>query len=326
MNVNTASYPFEASEEPVGRNLGSPWRRSLRQLLRKRIAVLCLVAILIFYTAGISAAWLAPYGYAEQNLDVSFDGPSWQHPLGTDRIGRDLLTRSMFAARTTMVVTLATLLTGGILLPISLGLLAGYRGGFVDAAIMRVGEILASLPGLPMLVLINATMRPRFEGWVKDFEGVIGWHGLTSSGFSDYFLIFFVLSLFGWVGGARLIRAQVLTMRGQEFVIAAEAAGASTKRILFKHLLPNVMPLVIVGASASLGAIAGTEIALSYIGVGIQPPRPSFGLMIVEGAGRSALEHHPELLLVPAIIVGTLVFAFNLLGDALNDVLTPRAK
>jgi ABC-type dipeptide/oligopeptide/nickel transport system permease subunit len=326
MSASAASYPFEAGEDLTGRSLGSPWRRSLRRLLRKKIAVLCLVAILIFYTAGISAAWLAPYGYAEQNLDVSFDGPSWQHPLGTDRIGRDLLTRSMFAARTTMVVTLATLLTGGILLPISLGLLAGYRGGFVDAAIMRVGEILASLPGLPMLVLINATMRPRFEGWVKDVEGVIGWHGLTSSGFSDYFLIFFVLSLFGWVGGARLIRTQVLTMRGQEFVIAAEAAGASTKRILFKHLLPNVLPLVIVGASASLGAIAGTEIALSFIGVGIQPPRPSFGLMIVEGAGRSALEHHPELLLVPAIIVGMLVFAFNLLGDALNDVLTPRAK
>ena len=119
------------------------------------------------------------------------------------------------------------------------------------------------------------------------------WHGLTSSGFSDYFLIFGVLSLFGWVGGMRLIRAQVLTLRRSEYVLAAEASGASTWRVLRQHLLPNVMPLIIVSASASLGAIAGSEIALTFLGVGVQPPHASFGVLITDGASRIALQHHP---------------------------------
>lgn len=315
-------------EAPPGASLRgeSLTRRAVRRLLRKKIAVACLSVIAIFYAAGILAPWVAPYGYAQQNLDLSFQGPSREHPFGTDRNGRDLLSRSMFAARTTVVVTLATVATGSILLPLTLGMLAGYKGGWVDNAIMRAGEVLASMPGLPMLILISATMRPKFVAWVKDVEGWIHYHGLTGSGFADYFLIFFVLSLFGWVGGARLIRAQVLTLRGSEYVLAAEASGASTGGILFRHLLPNIMPLVVVGASASLGAIAGTEIALTFLGVGIQPPHPSFGALITDGASRIVLENHPQLLLVPASIVASLIFAFNLLGDALNDVFTPGAR
>jgi ABC-type dipeptide/oligopeptide/nickel transport system permease subunit len=189
-------------------------------------------------------------------------------------------------------------------------------------------------------------MRPRFEHWVSRFEDFIGvpvvrsveralqlcdssgdqCRPLTSSGFAGYFLIFGVLSLFGWVGGARLVRTQVLTLRGSEFILAAEASGASTRRILFQHILPNIMPLVIVGASASLGSIALSEIGLTFLGVGVQPPHPSFGALITDGAARSVLESHPQLLLVPATVVASLVFAFNLLGDALNDVFTSRAQ
>jgi len=310
-------------------------RRSIRRLLRRRIAVVCLAVIALFYAAGIFAPLLAPHGYAEQDLNHSFEGPSMGHPLGTDRLGRDTLSRNIFAARTTTIVTAATVATGFVLLPVVLGMLAGYAGGWVDAAINRIGEILASMPGLPMLVLINATMRPRFVGWVEDAEA-LGWvkavkdllhmPGLADSGFADYFLIFGVLSLFGWVGGARLIRSQVLILRGSEFITAARASGASTPRILFQHLLPNVMPLIVVGASAGMGGIAVSEIGLTFLGVGIQPPHPSFGALISDGAPRTVLENHPELLLVPASIVAATVFAFNLLGDAMNDVITSRAR
>lgn len=329
-----------------GESLG---RRTLRRLLRKRIAVACLAVILAIYTLGILAPWIAPYGYSEQNLDASFEGPSWEHWLGTDRNGRDTLSRNLFAARTTVIVTLATVATGSVLLPLSLGLLAGYRGGWVDGSINRVGEILASLPGLPMLVLISVTLRPKVSGWLENVEGALiaDWmtpglkalrlcgtadavancdNPLTDSAFDDYFLIFFVLSLFGWVGGMRLIRAQTLTLRNSEYVIAARASGASTARILFRHLLPNTLPLIIVGISAGLGAVAGSEIALTFLGVGIQPPGASFGALINDGASRIALENHPALLLVPGIIVGLLIFAFNLLGDAINDVITPGAR
>ncbi len=324
----TTTYGFEQAELEVdarARRGQSLTGRALRRLLRKKIAVVCLTLIAIFYVAGTFAPLIAPYGYSQQNLDLSFHGPSLRHPFGTDRLGRDVLSRNLYAARTTVVVTLATVATGSIVLPVTLGLLAGYRGGFVDAFINRAGEILASMPGLPMLLLISVTLRPRFLRWVRDLEDLIRWHGLSSSGFADYFLIFFVLSLFGWVGGMRLIRSQVLTLRRAEYVVAAEANGASTWRILFRHLLPNVMPLVIVGLSASLGAIAGSEIALTFLGVGIQPPHPSFGALISDGASRTVLQNHPELLLVPAGIVATLIFAFNLLGDSLNDVFTPGA-
>jgi ABC-type dipeptide/oligopeptide/nickel transport system permease subunit len=315
--------PEQAGRARVGESL---WRRGLRRLLRKKIAVICLVFIALFYLVALLAPVLAPYGYAEQNLDISFQGPSWAHPLGTDRNGRDMLSRVIFASRTTAIITIATVSTGSILLPLTLGMLAGYRGGWVDSLIMRVGEILSSLPSLPMLVLINATMRPRFVEWVKNVEDWIRWDGLTKSGGADYFLIVLVLSLFGWVGGARLIRVQVQTLRSTEYVIAAEANGASTLRILFRHMLPNVLPLIIVGLSASLGGIAATEVGLTFLGVGIHPPNPSFGALVSDGTPRSVLVNHPQLLLVPAAVITASILAFNLLGDAINDVLTPRAK
>lgn len=321
--LDTALTEERGERSHAGESL---FRRSIRRLLRKRIAVACLVFIAFFYIIALSAAWIAPYGYAEQNLDISFQGPSWAHPFGTDRNGRDMLSRVIFSARTTAIITLATMSTGSILLPLTLGMLAGYRGGWVDSLIMRTGEILSSLPGLPMLILITATMRPRFVNWVENLEGVIGWGGLTESGGADFFLITAVLSLFGWVGGARLIRAQVLTLRNTEFVLAAESNGASTLRILFRHFLPNVLPLVIVGLSASLGAVAAAEVGLTFLGVGIQPPTPSFGALISDGVPRSALANHPQLLLIPGTVIVASVLAFNLLGDAINDVLTPGAK
>lgn len=304
----------------------SLWGRSARRLLRKKIAVVCLCFILTFYVVAILAPLIAPFGYQEQDLDKSFQGPSWDHLFGTDRTGRDLFSRVVFASRTTAIITLATVATGSILIPLTLGMLAGYRGGWVDSVIMRAGEILSSLPGLPMLVLINATMRPRFVGWVENFEDLVHWDGLSKSGGPDFFLIVLVLSLFSWVGGARLIRVQVQTLRHTEYVLAAEANGASTLRILFRHMLPNVLPWVIVGVSASLGAIAGAEVGLTFLGVGIREPTPSFGSLVTDGASRAVLVNHPQLLLVPAAVITASILAFNLLGDAINDVLTPRAR
>jgi len=159
----------------------------------------------------------------------------------------------------------------------------------------------------------------RFDGWP-----VLG--GLIDQGLPDYFLIFGALSLFGWVGMARIVRSQVLSLRETDYVLAARAAGARTPRILFRHLLPNVTNLVVVAVTFSLGSIAGAEIALTWLGIGIQPPHPSFGVMIFDASGLTNLRAHPELMMVPAVVVAALLFAFNLLGDALNDVLSPRRR
>ena len=315
-----------AVETPDEVTLGagrSPLGLALRRLLRKRIAVIALIFIAIFYFCGLFAPVVAPRSYTAQDLDNVLQGPSLAHPLGTDRLGRDMLSRVIWASRTTVIVTLATLVTGGLVLSVSLGLLAGYMGGKVDTAIMRVGDVFFALPGLPMLILINATLKPRVveQEWIKSLED---W--LRVDGLPDYILIFGALSLFAWVGGARVIRSQILALRQTEYVVAARAMGASTWRVIFRHLLPNVSNIIIVGLSASLGAIAGTEIALTWFGVGIQPPTPSFGAMLYDGGSIRTLQANPHLLLVPGAVVAALIFAFNLLGDALTDVLTPRAR
>ncbi len=385
--MTEAALDLSYEEVPV-RRASSPWRSATRRLLRKRLALGALLLIGAFYVVGLFAPVLAPYDYRDQKLEETFAGPSFEHLLGQDSLGRDLLSRVIVSSRTTVIITAATVVTGSLLLAIGLGLASGYLGGPVDTVIMRSGEVIASLPGLPMLILINSTMRPKIEDGVDWLERhastdameaafraqsgpefvfliVVGCMALVCAacfalwlargrtgpliapvlmlssavlilfamqgvfatpGTEDYFLIFGVLSLFSWVGGARVIRSQVLALRETEYVLAARAMGAGTARVLWSHLLPNVMPIVIVGISAGLGAIALTEIGLSFLGVGVHDPTPSFGQLIFEAQGPRTLTHHLHLLLGPAIVVGLLIFAFNLLGDALNDVLTPKAR
>jgi ABC-type dipeptide/oligopeptide/nickel transport system permease subunit len=304
-----------------GRN---EWVLVWERLRRKRLAMIALVVIVVIYGAGLSASLLAPYSYTEQDLDRGLEGISADHWLGTDRLGRDLLSRAMFSARTTLIITAAVVLSGSLLLGNGLGLLAGYRGGWIDDAIMRVGEVFSSLPALVMLILINAALSSRvLEGvrWIEDNTFVTG---LVASGFASYITVFAALSLFFWVGTARIIRAQVLQLREREFVMAAESLGASQRRIIVRHVLPSVTFLIVLQISATLGSIAGSEILLSWFGVGIQPPAPSFGAMIFEGSGARTFQAHPNLLLVPGIIVSLLLLSFSLLGDALNDAIASR--
>ncbi|MCH8920182.1 MAG: ABC transporter permease [Chloroflexi bacterium] len=298
----------------------------LRRLGHKRLAVVGLVVIVIIYLAGIFAPLVAPYGFADTDFTNTFAGPSLEHPLGTDRLGRDLLSRVMWSAQTTVIISAAAILTGGLALGVTLGLLAGYAGGRIDNLIMRVADAFFGLPEILLLLLITATVRPRVEDFFDKFDGwpILG--GLNEAGLPDYFLIFGVLSLFGWVGMARIVRSQVLSLRETDYVMAARAAGARTPRVLFHHLLPNVSNIVIVAVTFSLGAIAGTEIALTWLGIGIQPPHPSFGVMIFDGSGLTNLRAHPILMLVPAVVVAALLFSFNLLGDALNDVMNPHRR
>jgi ABC-type dipeptide/oligopeptide/nickel transport system permease subunit len=315
----------ERQEQPV-----SPTGLAVRRLLRKKIALVAIAFILVFYVAGATAPLLGALdiipSYTDQNLDEALQGPSLSHPFGTDRLGRDMLSRVIWAAQTTVIVTVATLITGGLILAVSLGLISGYVGGWVDSLIMRIGDIFASLPGILMLILINATLKPQVRTVAAEVERLTGIEGIVRSGAPDYILIFGALSLFGWVGGARIIRAQILGLRETEFILAARSLGAPTSRIIYRHLLPNVSNYIIVSLSLGLAGIAGSEIVLTWFGVGIQPPRPSFGAMIFEASSVRTINVHPYLLAFPGGIVAGLFFAFNLLGDALTDVFTPRAR
>lgn len=304
----------------------SPWGAAARRVRRKKIALGAIAFISLFYLSGILAPVLPIPSFTDQNLELALKGPSWSHPFGTDRLGRDLLSRCIWASQTTTIVTVATLTAGGLILTIGLGLLSGYVGGWVDTAIMRTGDLFAGLPTLLMLILINATMKERIHSLARDVEDFTGIGGILSSGAADYFLIFGALAIFSWVGGARIIRSKVLALRETEFVMAARSIGAPTSRILFKHLLPNVSNIIIVSLSLGLAGIAGSEIALTFFGVGVQAPHPSYGALIFDGSGIRQLNAYPWLLLFPVGIVAVLYFAFNLLGDALTDILTPKTR
>ena len=299
---------------------------SLRRLLRKKLSVACLVVIGIMYGSGVFAPLVAPYGYNDQDLSVAKQGPSLLHPLGTDRLGRDLLTRVMYGLRTTVIITVTSLVTGALVLGVALGLIAGYFGRWADGVIMRVGEVTSSFPDIFLVLIIVATVKPRILQYVRDFEDASGIDWIVRLGIVDYLVISLALAVFSWFGMARLVRGQVLQARENQYVEASRAMGSSNKRILGVHLLPNIISPVIVSVSAGLGAIAGAEIVLSWLGIGIQPPTPSLGVMIFENGNISVLRSDPHLTLVPSAVLVLLLFTFSLLGDGVNDAFNPRAR
>ena len=303
----------------------SYWTISLRRLLRKKVGVTCLAIILVMYGSGVLAPLVTPYGYNDQNLAIVKEGPSIGHPFGTDRLGRDILTRIIYGLRTTVVITVVTLATGSLLLGVSLGLAAGYFGRLADTVIMRVGEVTSAFPDLFLVLIIVSTLRPPMVDWLRGVEDTLG-VDIVRLGIADYFILSLALAIFSWFGMARLVRGQVLQAREDQYVEAARSIGSSTPRILFRHILPNIMGPVIVMVSAGLAGVAGSEILLSFLGIGIQPPVPSLGLMIFENGSISVLRSQPHLLLFPVGTLSILLFTFNLLGDAVNDAFNPRAR
>ena len=316
------------AELTVGPNLErspSYWAISIRRLLRKKLGVTCLTIILLMYGSGILAPLVTPYGFNDQDLSITKQGPSISHPFGTDRLGRDIFTRIIYGLRTTVIITVVTLVTGSLLIGISLGLLAGYFGRFIDTLIMRVGEVSSAFPEIFLVLIIISTVKTPVTVWVRKIEDIVGFD-IVSLGVVDYLVLSLALAIFSWFGMARLVRGQVLQVRENQYVESARAIGVPTSRILMRHVLPNVMGPVIVMVSAGLAGVAGSEVLLSFLGIGIQPPTPSLGLMIFENGSISVLRSNPHLLLFPVLTLSMLLFTFNLLGDAVNDAFNPRAR
>ncbi len=300
--------------------------RALSRLVRKKIAVACVVILVVVYSAGALAPWLSPYGYTDQDYTAIREAPSSEHWAGTDRAGRDLFTRVLWGIQNTVILTVVAMLSGGLVIGVTLGLISGYFGKRTDAVIMRTGEVFASFPDILLVIIIAATLRPRLLEWVRWVEDNTFLDGLVRTGVVDYIVISVALVSFGWIGMARLVRGQILYLKETQHIESARAIGASTARILFVHLLPNAISPIVVTVSMGMGAMVGTEIVLSWLGLGIQPPRPSLGVMLLEGGSISVLRTEPWMLLAPGIAAWLMVLSWNLLGDALNDVLNPRTR
>ena len=313
---------LEADEQRARGHLARAWSR----LIRKKIAVVCMVAIVLVYGAGIFAPLIAPFEYTDQDYTAIRKPPSREHLLGTDLKGRDVLTRVLWGIQNTVIITLVVMGTGGLVIGVTLGLVSGYFGKKVDAVIMRTGEVFSSFPDILLMIILAATLRPRILDWVRWLEDNTFLDGLVRSGVVDYFVIAIALVSFSWIGMARLVRGQVLYLKETQYVEGAQAVGASTPRILFIHVLSNAISPIVVTVSMSMGVLIGTEIILSFLGLGIQPPRPSLGTMLLEAGSLSALREVPWMLLAPGMVAWTLVLSWNLLGDALNDVLNPRTR
>jgi peptide/nickel transport system permease protein len=256
-----------------------------------------LVAIVVL--AALLAPWMAPFDPAVQDLPLRLDGPSPQHWFGLDELGRDILSRVLLGARVSLLVGLVVVGISATL-GTAMGAIAGYYGGRVDQIISRVMDVLMAFPGLLLAIALVAVLGPSLVNVVL------------------------ALTVIGWVGYARLVRGQVLRAREFEYVVAAKALGAGTWRALTRHVLPTALPAVTVQSTLGMAGAILSEAALSFLGLGVQPPTPSWGTMI--NGGRAHLLDAPHLTIFPGIFLALLVLGFNFLGDGLRDRLDPRTE
>ncbi len=274
---------------------------SLPRLARHNpLAVFGIVLVVFFIMGAVLAPWIAPHDPAQIDLPNRLNSPSAGHPFGTDELGRDLFSRIIWGARISMFVG-SSVVAGSLFFGLIVGSLAGYYGGRVDRFVNIVlMNAFLSFPGILIAIAFVAFRGP----------GILN--------------LVLALSLGGWVGYARLIRAQVLAVREREFVEAARALGAGDLRILLRHILPNIIQSVIVQAAIGMAGAILAEATMSFLGLGVPPPTASWGSMLNDA--RSHLFDAPHLVLFPAMAVMLAVLAFNFIGDALRDVLDPRSK
>ena len=276
------------------------FRDLLRRMAREnKTAVVSFFLILLMILAAVFAPLLTPYGENEMDLMHRLSPPSAEHLLGTDEGGRDLLTRLLFGARVSLLIGVVPALLS-LILGAALGVLAGYRGGLTDAVIMRAADVMLAFPSMLLAMVIMYSL---------------------GSGIMNVFL---TLTLVNWAAVARVVRSRTLTLKNSEFAEAARVIGVPRGRIMRRHILPNCLPTLLVLFTLNIPASILTESSLSFLGLGIQPPNASWGLMI--SSGRQYLYNAPWLCFAPGGAIMLTVLSFNFLGSGLLDVLDPRLK
>ena len=281
-----------------GRTSGaSPWHDALRRLRRNRLAMLGLGVLAGLVICSLLAPWITPYPFDRTDLRYGARPPSSAHLLGTDELGRDLLTRILYGARISFAVgILATLVS--LTIGVTYGSVAGSSGGRLDHLMMRVVDILYGLPFMFFVIILMV---------------IFG---------RNIFNLFVALGAVQWLTMARIVRAQVMSLKAREFVLSAQAIGASASRIVTRHLLPNALGPIVVYATLTVPAVMLEEAFLSFLGLGVQPPMASWGSLASEGA--AAMETYPWLILFPGLALTVTLLSLNFLGDGLRDALDPQ--
>ena len=307
----------------------SLWGDAWKRLRRNKLAMLGLVIIgimVVLVIIGPSIVyWLTGYTYdliPTDNSLVKGMPPSLKHLMGTDDKGRDILVRVLQGGRISLMVGVISTLVS-LIIGVSYGATAGYLGGRIDNLMMRFVDILYSIPFiLIVIVLLNVFGGPGTPGWIKWLSTTIG--GANNQGLSQIFLLFFALGLVSWLTMARVVRGQILTLKNQEFVLAAKATGVSNFGIIFRHLVPNALGPVIVYATLTVPGVMLTEAFLSYLGLGVQPPFASWGSLASDGIQNISI--FPWQLVFPGVTMALTLFSLNFLGDGLRDALDPQTR
>jgi oligopeptide transport system permease protein len=280
-------------------NSSSLWSDALTRLLKNKAAVGGAVILVILIILAILAPFIAPYPYAYQDLDLGASPPSSLHWLGTDVLGRDLLSRILYGARISLLVGfIAT--TVALIIGVSWGIIAGYFGGKIDSVMMRIVDVLYGLPFIIFIILLMV---------------IFG---------RNLWLLFLAIGAIEWLTMARIVRAQVLTLKNQEFVLAAQAMGVSNFAMFKRHLLPNILGPVAVYATLTIPQVMLLESFLSFLGLGIQPPMSSWGTLIKDGV--ESMEEYSWLLIYPGLTFTITLFSLNFFGDGLRDALDPKTS
>ena len=299
------SRPIQYNESPLTQILPSIgkstslWMDGWIRLKKNTLAIVSLAILILFCVVALLTPVIAPYGYEEQDLLLGAVGPSLAHPLGTDIFGRDMLTRIMYGSRISLAVGFLAS-SVAVFIGVFWGAIAGYSGGRIDVAMMRLVDILYALPFMIFIVLLMV---------------VFG---------RNILLLFLAIGAVEWLTMARIVRGQVLALKQQQFIEAALSLGLSHWTIIRRHLIPNILSPVIVYATLTIPSVMLLEAFLSFLGLGVQPPESSWGLLISYGV--ETMEEYPWLILFPGLFLSITLFALNFLGDGLRDALDPRAS
>lgn len=276
------------------------FRLALRRFLRHRLAIVGLVILGVLVVLAVFAPWIAPYDPEKLDLRAINQPPSAEHPLGTDPLGYDVLSRFVYGARTSLIVGFGAV-TVSVIIGTVLGVLAGFYGGSIDQAISRVIDTLLSLPPLLLVAIFVSVIGPTLQS------------------------VIVVIALLTWPQIARLVRGQYLVLRESEFITAARVIGAGDRKIMFRHLLPNVLGPLSVAATYYMAMAILLEASLSFLGLGVKPPAPSWGNMVNLATNANTLQNLPWVWVPPALAIALVVLAINFVGDGLRDAVDPRA-
>lgn len=298
----------------------SLWSDAWKRLRRNKGAMLGLAVVLALFTTAILAPVIAPYPYDKVNFGNITEPPSRQFLLGTDSLGRDVLSRLIYGARVSLSVSIVAQLVI-LLIGVPVGMVSAYCGGWVDMIIQRVVDVLYAFPSLLFVIVIMTYLKAALKNAQGGLTELLGTLNRATGGLMGVFL---ALGLVFWLTVSRLVRAEVLSIKEKEFIEAARCIGTPSRRIMWRHILPNVLAPIVISATFGIPSAITMEAGLSFLGLGVDPPTPSWGMMIAEGVRN--FRSYPHLLLSSGLALSLTLLAFNFLGDGLRDALDPYMK